>query len=271
MCRILFLKWTNKKLALNYIDALKNAWCNDVYLEDVVKLLWIPKIKNQHIHWWGYLFVSSDYFYLYKSWKFIWEDEIWFEKLKNLISSVEGEFLLMSELRLTDVWYTWAFYAQPFQLMTKNWYDWYLFFNWLMDYEKLAWLENIEYDNYKKKNWTLILSLSIAKEIEKWKSVKEAIQKPKAALKSWYNLMMFLHWPNWYHAYVNAYVIPDLLKHKIAYNYYKLLKKHYDDLIFIGSSAIWNYINEDFDIMENGEFLSFDIDFIKEDYFDAYN
>jgi hypothetical protein len=48
------------------------------------------------------------------------------------------------------------------------------------------------------------------------------------------------------------------------------LKKEYKDLFFVGSSAIGEYLKEEFDVMQNGEFLSFDIDFIKEFYFDAY-
>jgi predicted glutamine amidotransferase len=71
MCRILFLKGTNKELALQYLEAFKNAGCNDPYLESVAKLLNVPGIKNQHIHGWGYLFVRPDDIYLYKTGKFV--------------------------------------------------------------------------------------------------------------------------------------------------------------------------------------------------------
>jgi hypothetical protein len=99
----------------------------------------------------------------------------------------------MSELRITDVGYVGAFYSHPFHIMTNNGYDGYLFFNGLLDYEKLAQIEGIDYNNYIRKNGTLIMSLTIAKELEQGKSVQEAIQRPKVALKSGYNLMLFLH------------------------------------------------------------------------------
>ena len=73
----------------------------------------------------------------------------------------------MSELRITDIGYVGAFTAHPFPILTKNAYDGWLFFNGLLDYEKLAELENIDYTNYSKKNGTLIMSLSIGAELEK--------------------------------------------------------------------------------------------------------
>jgi len=271
MCRIMFLKWKNKKLALEYLDAFYNAWCNDPYLENVAKLLNVPWIKNQHIHWWGYLLVSSDSIDLYRNWKFFYEDKKWFDNLKYKLKNINWEFLLMTELRITDIWYVSAFTAHPFPILTKNAYDGWLFFNGLLDYEKLAKLENIDYSSYSKKNGTIIMSLSIWNELEKWKSFKEAIKSPKKALKSWYNLMSFLHWPNGYKAYVNSYVKEELLEHKIAYDYYKLLYKEYWDLFFVGSSAIWVYKKEDYNIMKNWELFEFDIKWINEFYFNTYN
>lgn len=48
MCRILFLKWTNKKKALKYIDAFYKAWFDDPHLQNALQVFNLKKIKKSH-------------------------------------------------------------------------------------------------------------------------------------------------------------------------------------------------------------------------------
>ena len=268
----MFLKWRNNKKALEYLKALHNAGSNDPYLQYTAEKLNVPNIKNQHIHGWWYLFVNKNSVNTYLNWQAFFEDKKWFKFLEKLVEENEWEFLLMVELRVTDIGYVSAFNSHPFQFVTKNGYEWFLFYNGLLDYEKLAKLENIDYKNFEKKNGTMIMALSIANELEKWTQIQQALQTPKKALKSGYNLMSFVVDNNWkYKAFVNAYAKEELLEDKKIFEYYKLIKKEEDDIFFAGSSVIQLYKKWDYQTMKNGELLEFDIDFIKEYYFDAYN
>ncbi len=272
MCRILFLKWTNKQKAIDYVDAFYKAGYNDPHLEYVAKTLWVPKVKNQHIHGWWYLLVTENSVDTYLNWQAFFDDKKWFSNLKDKINNLTWEFMLMSELRITDEGHVSSFNSHPFNFISKNGYEWYLFYNWLLDYKKLAELEWINYDYYKNKNGTTIMGLSISSELDKWVSIKEAIQAPKKALKSWYNLMTFVNNNRWeFKAFVNAYSIPELLKDKKIFAYYKLIKKEEKDIFFAWSSVVWEYLDYDFKDMKNWELLEFNIDFINEFYFSWYD
>lgn len=268
MCRILFLKWTNKKKALEYIDAFYNAWFNDPHLEIWVKNIWLENMKNQHIHGWGYLLVTENNINTYLNWQAFFEDEIWFNNLKKQIKYIKWNFLLMVELRLTDEWYVSALNSHPFFFSSDNWYEWWFFYNWLLDREKLSKIEWLNYSNFKKKNGTTIMWHCISKKLENWSDIKEALLSPKKALKSWYNLMCFLNDNNWeYKAYLNAYSKESLLKNDGYKEYVKIIKKEESDLFFAWSNAIWFYKKGDYITMQNWEFLEFEINWIKEFYF----
>ena len=270
MCRILFLKWINKQKALDYIDAFYQAWFDDPHLQNAIKTLEIGNIKNQHLHWWGFLLVTKDNINTYLSGEAFFNDEIGFENLKNQIKNITWEFLLMSELRLTDEWHVSSLNSHPFFFSTYNWYEWWFFYNGLLYHEKLALLEWLDYNNFKRKNGTTIMWQSISKELEKWSSIKDALLKPKQAVKSGYNLMCFLNDNNGdFKAYIYAYWLEKLLKNPDYKEYIKLIKKEEDDLFFVWSNAIWIYKKDIYTEMKNWEFLEFDINFINEYYFSS--
>ncbi len=271
MCRILFLKWTNNKKAEEYIDAIREAGKNDPHLAGVVKILWLDNIPDKHKFGWGYLLVTKDNIINYKSWKAFYKDNITFNKLKEELNEIKWEFLLMLELRHTDIGYISAMNSHPFFFASNNGYEGYLFYNGLLDYESLAKKENIDFKNYKRKNGTTIMWLSIAKELSNWFSLKNAIQAPKTELKSGYNLMVFVNDNTWkYKAIVNAFAKEELMKQKGSKDYYTLIKKDDKDLFFVWSAAIWVYKKDNYEEMKNWEIIEFDIDFINEDYFTCY-
>lgn len=272
MCRILFLKWTNKHKAIDYIDAFYKAWFDDPHLQNAIKRLKIDKVKNQHLHWWGFLLVTKDSINTYLSWEAFFNDDFWFENLKNHIRNISWEFLLMSELRLTDEWHVSALNSHPFFISTYNWYEWWFFYNWLLDHEKLALLDWFDINNFKRKNGTTIIWHSISKELENGTDVKDSLLKPLKAVKSGYNLMCFLNDNNGdFKAYINAYSKEKLLENKDYLEYSKLIKKEDEDLFFVWSNAIWVYKWDEYLVMENWEFLEFDIDFVNEYYFNWYD
>ena len=271
MCRIMCLKWTNTGKASEYLDAFFKAGENDPYMEKIVEFLEIPKLKNQHIHGWGYILVTANTIHHYANGEFFLEDTLWKDKLKNTISELKWEFLLMIELRVTDEWYVSAFNSHPFHFLSRNGYEGYLFYNGLLDYEKLAEYEEIDYSHYKTKNGTTLMGISIANALERWKSMSEAIDEPKKALKSAYNLMMFYrNNTGQYKANIIAYITEKLCENKCVYQHNKLLKLQEEDLLFVGSSAIEIYKPWDYIVMKNGEHLELDIDFVNEYYFDGY-
>lgn len=272
MCRILFLKWKNKQKALDYIDAFYQAWYDDPHLQIAVKTLHLGSIKSSHLHGWWYLLVTKDNINTYLSWEAFFNDEYWFDNLKNQIKNISWEFLLMAELRLTDEWNVSSLNAHPFFFSSKNWYEWWFFYNWLLDYEKLANLEWLDYNNFKRKNGTTIMGHCISKELEQWNTIKNALLCPKKALKSWYNLMSFINDNNGdFKVYLNAYSKEELLENKQYVEYTKLIKKEEEDLFFAGSNAISVYKQDNYEVMDNWEFLEFDIDFIKEYYYNCHD
>lgn len=271
MCRILFLKWTNKEKAWEYIDALVKAWDKDPHLEGVLEVLKLDNIPDKHKFGWGYLLVTKDEIITYKSWKSFFNDTGTFSKLKRELHEIEWEFVLMVELRHTDVWYVSAMNAHPFFFASTKWHEWYLFYNGLLDYEDLAKREKIDFNDYKRKNWTAIMWVSIAKELSNWAKLHDALQAPKASLSSGYNLMVFLNDNAWnYKAIVNAFAKEELMEQKWSKDYYTVIKKDDDDLFFAWSAAIWVYREDNYEDMRNWEILEFDIDFINEDYFNSY-
>ncbi|MDD2871277.1 MAG: hypothetical protein PHS49_04765 [Candidatus Gracilibacteria bacterium] len=271
MCRILFLKGTNKNKALDYIDAFYKAGYDDPHLQVAVKTMKINRIKNSHLHGWGYLLVTENSINTYLSGEAFYNDETGFENLKNQIKTISGPFLLMSELRLTDEGNVSALNSHPFFFSSYNGYEGCFFYNGLLDYEKLASLEGLNYSDFKGKNGTTIMGLSFSRELEKGSTVKQALLRPLPALKSGYNIMCFLNDNNGnFKAYINAYIAEKMLENKEYIEYVKLIKKSDDDLFFAGSNAISVYKNDMYTVMENAEFLEFDIDFIKQYYFNGY-
>lgn len=272
MCRIMFLKWQNTKKAQEYIDALFLAGENDPLLENIVKEFSIPKLWNKHIHGWGYILLDSHGIHHYANADFFLEDISGKNQLYTALENARWEFVLMIELRVTDEWYVSAFNTHPFHFISQNGYEWYLFYNGLLDYKKLAEIEHIDFSNYHTKNGTTIMGMSIAKALEAWNTIKEAIERPKKALKSSYNLMLFYRNNLWkYVAHIHAFISEHLLTNSIVFEHNKLIKKYEDDIIFIGSSAIELYKPWNYSVLGNGENIEFDIDFLTEYYFDGYN
>jgi len=270
MCRILFLKWTNTKKAINYINAFYKAWFNDPHLEIWMKDLGLNNMKNQHNHGWWYLLVTENSINTYLNWQAFFDDKLWFNNLKKQIKNIKWKFLLMAELRLTDEWYISALNSHPFFFSSENWYEWWFFYNWLLNREELSKMECIKYQNFQKKNGTTIIWHCISKKLENWENIKEALLWAKKAIKSWYNLMCFLHNNKWeYKAYLNAYSKEKLLEKPDYKEYIKLIKKEEPDLFFAWSNAISVYKKGNYKTMKNWEFLEFDIDFINESYFSA--
>lgn len=271
MCRILFLKWTNKNKALEYIDAFHSAWFNDPHLEIWMKEIWWKYKINQHIHGWWYLLVTENNIKTYLNGQAFFDDTNWFDNLKKQVEKIEWNFLLMAELRLTDEGYVSALNSHPFFFSSDNWYEWWFFYNWLIDRDKLANLEWLKIENFKKKNWTTIMWHCISKSLESWNDIKKALLCPQKALKSWYNLMSFVNDNSWeYRAFINAYSKEELLKNSNYKEFIKIIKKEEKDLFFAWSNAISVYRKDNYEVMENWEFLEFKIDWIKEFYFNAW-
>ena len=74
MCRILFLQGSDTLEALSYLDAFFRSGEDDPYLQDVLEEYAIPNLKNQHIHGWGYILVTSQSIYEYTNGNFFRED-----------------------------------------------------------------------------------------------------------------------------------------------------------------------------------------------------
>lgn len=265
------LKWNNTGKAWEYLEAFFKAGENDPYLEKIVEEFEIPRLKNQHIHGWGYVLVTKNTLHHYANGEFFKEDVSGKQKLKNTLQELKWEFLLMIELRVTDEWYVSAFNSHPFHFLSRNGYEWYLFYNGLLDYKKLAESENIDFSNYQTKNGTTLMGISIARALEAGKCMSDAIDEPKKALKSAYNVMMFYRNNLWkYKANITAYIAENLCNNALVHQHNKVLKKQEDNLFFVGSSAIELYKPGEYTVMDNDEHIEMDIDFVNEYYFDGY-
>lgn len=265
------LRGTNKKQALEYLDAFYKAGENDPYLEKVAKFHNIPRLENKHNHGWGYILVTENMIHQYTNGDFFVEDIKGRKNLETLVSELSGEFLLMTELRVTDIWYVSAFNSHPFHFIARNGYEWYLFHNGFIDYKKLAIAEKLDFNDYQTKNGTILMWISISRALESGQTMKQAIERPKVALQSAYNIMLFYRDNKWkYKAFVHAYLLEKLCENPCSFEHNKILKKQHDDLFFAGSSAIEIYRADDYEIMENGETKEFKMDFINEYYFDGY-
>lgn len=270
MCRILTLKGTNTEKAQKYVEALFRVWAKDPDLQSAVDYFSVSGLSCQHIHGWGYILVTSDGILHYANGKFFLEDEIGRKRLLQALSEIEGEFLLMVELRVTDEWYVSAFNAHPFAFQSRNGYEGFLFYNGLLDYGKLGELEDVDMSNYTTKNGTTVMTISIAKALEAGKNIHDAIQEPRKALRSSYNLMLFYRDSDGkFKAYVMAYVTDTILNNPEVVAYYQLVKREEEDISVIGSAALRAYLSETFTTLENGESIELDIDFIHETYFDG--
>lgn len=267
----MYLQGENKAKAKKYLEAFWQAGENDPYLQKVAEEFNILRLKNQHMHGWGYILVTSNTIHHYANGEFFVEDTKWKKCLEEQLENLEGEFMLMIELRVTDEWYVWVFNSHPFHFMSRNGYEGYLFYNGLLDYEKLAEKEGIDFWNYKTKNGTTLMGISIARALESGKHMTEAIIEPRNTLKSAYNLMMFYRNSAWeYKANILAYIAEKYTENECVYRHNKLLKKDEWDLFFVGSSAMEIYAPNDYEVMKNGELLEFNINFIEEYYFDGY-
>ncbi len=272
MCRILYLEGTNKPKALQYLDAFWQAWYHDDTILNVTKKFGIDWNWHQHPHWWGYLLITPYRVNHYLSWKAFFEDVEAFKRLKQKIVAMDADtpFLLMAEFRATEEGRVSALNSHPFPLVSYTGYYGWLFYNGLLDYKKLAELEGIDFKYFEKKNWTLIMALTIAKELDATHDIYKALERPKKALKSGYNLMLFLAKPQKYTAYIHHQVSQKVLEDPTVYEYYKLITKQDSDLLFAGSSNIAKYFPQDYNLMQPGETLTREIDWIKEKYINVY-
>ncbi len=272
MCRILYLEWTNKTKALDYLDAFWQAWYHDTTIANVTKKFEVNWNWHQHPHGWGYLLVTPYRVNHYLSGKAFFEDKEAFKRLKQKIVAMDQDtpFLLMAEFRATDEWRVSALNSHPFPLVSYSWYYWWLFYNWLLDYKKLAQLEWIDFRHFEKKNGTLIMALTIAKELDATHNIQKALERPKKALKSWYNLMLFLAKPQEYTAYIHHQVSQIVLEDPTVYEYYKLIVKKDQDLLFAWSSNIAQYLPQNYELMKPWDTISRPIDWIKEIYINVY-
>lgn len=271
MCRIMCLHGTNKQKAKKYLDAFFRAGANDPYLEKIVQEFDIPKLKNQHIHGWGYILLTKDSLHHYTHGGIFLHDTQWQKSLQQHISELQGEFVLMIELRVTDEGHVSAFNAHPFYFLSRNGYEGYLFYNGLLDYPHLAELEGIDYEKYLTKNGTTLMGISIAKSLEAWKKMSEALLEPRKAVKSSYNLMLLYRDEFGKYKYnILAYISEKFLSNDIVYTHNKLITQQEDDMFFAGSSAIELYLPWNYSIMENGQQIEREITFIDEYYFDGY-
>lgn len=267
----MFLQGTNTHKAKEYVEVFFQAAENDPYLSEVVKEFDIPWVDNQHFHGWGYVLVTATQVFKYTCWDFVKDDESWKENLLSLLHTIQGEFMLMFELRVTDIGHVSAFNTHPFHFISRNGYEGYLFYNGLLDYEDLAKKEGIDFCWYETKNGTTLMGISIAKQLESGKTMKEAIEHPKVALQSAYNLMMYYrNNAGKYKALLHAYIREELRENPIIFRHNKVLRKREDDILFIGSSIVEHYAPWEYETLTNGETVEIDIDFIKEYYFDGY-
>lgn len=271
MCKILFLKWTNKEKALIYLDAFLQSSSCDSNLQKIASKFGIPWVGNCHNHWWWFLLVTKNTINDYTSGKYFLDDAFSIQLLKEQIRNIDWEFLFMSEMRVTDKGYVSAFNAHPFRFISRNGYEWWLFYNWLLDYKELANLEKIDFWDYKTKNGTTIMGISIANALESGKSFKEAMIEPKKSLESAYNAMFFLHDNTWrYKAYLHAFISEKLFKKDYVKNHNTIIYRDEKDLFFAGNNSIQENLDWDFKVMKNGQTFEFDIDFIEEYFFDGY-
>ena len=269
MCRILFLKWKNKEKTLEYLDAFTKSGTCDKRFEKLTQNLNIKWLKDQHIHGWWYLLVSSKNVSTYLTSEFIKNDEVWIEKLKTEIKNISWEFVLFAEIRVTDKWYVSAFNSHPFSFSTRNWIEWFLFHNWFLDWDIVAKSIWVNSEFYKTKNSSTFIGLSISQKLEQGITLPEALFLPDQSIKTTYNLMLFIHDNFWKY---KAYIYPHIKKSALWIDYIcdcnKLLRKNYEDLIYIWSSTISDYIHEEFETVENNKLVEFEINFVEEYYFD---
>lgn len=271
MCRIMCVYGENKQKAQSYLKAFYKAWENDPYLKKIAEHHKIQWLENKHNHGWWYILVTENMIHQYTNGDFFVEDVHGRKNLDTIVSELSWKFLLMIELRVTDIWYVSAFNSHPFHFISRNGYEWYLFHNGFIDYKKLAQSEKLDFDDYFTKNGTTLMWISISRALESWLSMKQAIERPKVALQSAYNLMMFYRDNKGkYKAFVHAYLLDELCNNPCSFEHNKLLKKDDGDLFFIWSSAVELYKPDTYEIMINGEIQEFDMDFIEEYYFDGY-
>lgn len=271
MCKILFLKGTNTNRAIEYIDAFLDASSCDANLKKIASEFGIPWVGNCHNHWWGFLLITAENITEYTSIRYFLDDKKWIDRLKQEMQSIQWEFVLMSEVRVTDRWDVSAFNAHPFRFVSRNGYEWWLFYNGLLDYKKLAELEGIDFGKYRTKNGTTLMGISIANALESGKKFKEAMLEPKKALQSAYNAMFFVHDnTDKYTAYIHSFIPEKLLEKDYVRNHNSLIYNDEWDIFFVGNNSIQERISGDFETMENGSTFEFDIDFIEEYYFDGY-
>ncbi|RKW22929.1 hypothetical protein D8B46_04340 [Candidatus Gracilibacteria bacterium] len=270
MCRILFLKGKNKERTLEYLDAFTKSGTCDKRFEKLTQNLNIKGLKDQHIHGWGYLLVSSKNVSTYLTSEFIKNDEVGMEKLKTEIKNISGEFVLFAEIRVTDKGYVSAFNSHPFSFSTRNGIEGFLFHNGFLDGDIVAKSIGVNPEFYKTKNSSTFIGLSISQKLEQGITLPEALFLPDQSIKTTYNLMLFIH-DNF--GKYKAYIYPHIKKSALGIDYIcdcnKLLRKNYEDLIYIGSSTISDYIHEEFETVENNKLLEFEINFVEEYYFDG--
>lgn len=267
----MYLKWKDKTQALKYLDAFFRASSNDQNLKKIAQSFDIPWVWTCHDHGRGYLLVSADNINDYTCWKYFLNDQESIKILKQQLNNIEWEFLLMLEARVTDIGFVSSLNAHPFKFISRNGYEGRLFYNGLLDYEKLADLEWIDFKNYKTKNWTTIMWICIANALEKWMSFHKAILEPMKALQTAYNVMFFLHDQNWnYKSFVCSYVKEELFEKDFVKNHNSLIYKQHKDLFFAWNTSIKHEIEWDFQTFKNWEIMEFEIDFINEYFFDWY-
>lgn len=272
MCRIMYLEWENHQKASEALKHFFKLGANDPYLQKIAENFGIPGVRNCHNHGWGYIYVSKDMVHHYTQGKFFADDEDGQSRLFDIVNKTQGRFIIMIELRVTDIGHVSAFNSHPFHFISRNGYEGYLFYNGLLDYQKLAELEHIDFENYTTKNGTTLMGISIANALESGKTMREAIEEPKKALQSAYNLMIFYRNNRGeYHSIIQSYISEHLLNDMCVMDHNTLIYRDEGDLFFLSSLPIQEYLSGEFIKMENGETLMRKQDFIHEYYFDGYS
>jgi glutamine amidotransferase len=276
MCRIFFLKTKNKDIAEKLLKSWKLSAQEDPYLEKIAKKFNIKGIKNKHKHGWGYLLLTKDKMFIYKTEIPIYKDKE-FNKLISLIKKIEGEFLIIGLARVTDIGYISSIESHPFSFLAKNKenriLEVYLAYNGLFNAKKACEIFGICKNQFDERNTALALSYTLMKYLETM-DFREAMLKATELTNSGLNLFTLVLDKD-IKAYLMAFAKEELLKNELTFNYYSLAKNINNEFIFAGNKLIADYAREKykidgFKLMENKEIIEINIDFVNKEFFNGY-
>ena len=277
MCRLsLFLSKNEKgkNEFYKFLESYFKAGSRDYYLKEAVKKFNIKGIDESHFHGWGYLLLNEEDLFIYKTKRDVREDYERFFRVNNLKTN---KFLFISLIRTTDIGYVSVFESHPFTFVLKDKEaieEVYLVYNGLVDVEKIGEYLGFNVETLKNRNSTYSMLFLLEKFFLEENNFEKALKKLQDFAKSAANIIALTVGEK-NKAYVMHYVRPKILEDELMRNYYSMVVLEEDNFVFAGNKIIMEYFENkfgkrNFRLMENGEILSFDVDFVKKEWFDGY-